>query len=67
VRIRNGRLGESLRGVTISGNAFDVLKNTDAVGKDFVMRIGMCGKEQINYVGMGGGSLRTKLLLGGMR
>jgi len=25
----------------------------------------MCGKEQINYVGMGGSSLRTKLLLGG--
>jgi len=67
VRIRNGRLGESLRGVTISGNAFEVLKNTDAVGRDFAMQIGMCGKEQQNYVGMGGGSLRTKLLLGGMR
>ena len=67
VRIKNGRFEESLRGVTISGNAFDVLKDTDAIGTDFIMRIGMCGKEQINYVGMGGGSLRTKLLLGGMR
>jgi TldD protein len=65
VKIKNGRLGESLRGVTISGNAFEVLKNVDAIGKDFVMRTGMCGKEQINYVGMGGPSLRTKLLLGG--
>ena len=67
VRIKNGRFGESLRGVTISGNAFEVLKNTDAIGKDFIMRTGLCGKEQVNYVGMGGGSLRTKLLLGGMR
>jgi TldD protein len=67
VRIKNGRFGESLRGVTISGNAFEVLKNADAIGKDFMMRTGMCGKEQVNYVGMGGGSLRTKLLLGGMR
>lgn len=66
VKIRNGELSESYRGVTISGNAFEVLENVDAVGKDFIMRIGMCGKEQINYVGMGGASLRTKLLLGGM-
>jgi len=65
IRIKNGKLAESLRGVTISGNAFEVLKNTDAIGEDFVMRVGMCGKEQINYVGMGGASLRTKLLLGG--
>ena len=65
VKIRNGEFAESYRGVTISGNAFEVLKNVDAVGKDFLMRIGMCGKEQVNYVGMGGASLRTKLLLGG--
>lgn len=65
IRIRNGEFAESYRGVTISGNAFEVLENVDAVGKDFIMRIGMCGKEQVNYVGMGGPSLRTKLLLGG--
>jgi len=65
IKIRNGEFAESYRGVTISGNAFEVLENVDAVGKDFLMRIGMCGKEQINYVGMGGASLRTKLLLGG--
>jgi len=66
VKIKNGRLEESLRGVTISGNAFEVLKNVDAIGKDFIMRAGMCGKEQINYVGMGGSSLRTRVLLGGV-
>ena len=67
IKIKNGKFTESLRGVTISGNAFEVLKNVDAIGRDFVMRIGMCGKEQINYVGMGGASLRTKVLLGGMK
>ncbi|MBS7638223.1 TldD/PmbA family protein, partial [Candidatus Bathyarchaeota archaeon] len=67
IRIRNGELAESLRGVTISGNAFEVLKNVDAVGRDFTMRTGMCGKEQVNYVGGGGPSLRTRLLLGGER
>jgi TldD protein len=66
VRIKNGRLGESFRGVTISGNAFEVLRNVDAIGKDFIMRAGMCGKEQINYVGMGGSSLRTKVMMGGV-
>jgi len=67
VRIVKGELKDSLRGVTISGNAFDVLKNAEAIGKDFIMRIGSCGKEQTAYVGMGGASLRTKVLLGGAR
>jgi TldD protein len=67
VRIKNGKLESSLRGVTICGNAFEVLKKVDAVGKDFIMRAGMCGKEQVNYVGMGGSSLRTELLLGGAK
>jgi len=67
VRIKNGRLGESFRGVTICGNAFAVLKKVDAIGKNFIMRAGRCGKEQINYVGMGGASLRTELLLGGTK
>jgi TldD protein len=67
IRIKNGKFAESLRGVTISGNAFEVLKNVDAVGKDFAMRTGLCGKEQVNYVGIGGPSLRTKVLMGGAK
>ncbi len=67
VKIKNGKLGESLRGVTICGNAFEVLKKVDAIGKDLIMRSGRCGKEQVNYVGIGGASLRTELLLGGTR
>jgi TldD protein len=65
VKIKNGELKESYRGATISGNAFDVLKNVNGVGKDLKINIGMCGKEQTNYVGMGGPHLRTKVLVGG--
>jgi len=65
VEIKNGKLGNHFRGVTISGNAFEVLKFVDAVGKDFNLRRGMCGKEQPNFVGMGGPSIRTKVIVGG--
>jgi len=65
VHIRSGEFQEPLRGVTISGNAFEVLKQVDAVSKDFDMQTGLCGKEQVNFVGIGGPSLRTKVLMGG--
>jgi len=65
VKIRNGELMESYRGAAISGNAFEVLNKVEGVGRDFAVRVGICGKEQPNYVGIGGPSLRTKLLLGG--
>ncbi|MCW4020027.1 MAG: TldD/PmbA family protein [Candidatus Bathyarchaeota archaeon] len=65
VKIEKGELGESYRGATISGNAFEVLKKVKGAGRDFIVRVGMCGKETPNYVGMGGPSLRTHLLVGG--
>ena len=65
IRIKNGDLKESYRGATISGNAFEVLNNIKGVGRDFEMNIGICGKEQPNYVGIGGPSVKTKLLVGG--
>ena len=65
VKIENGELKESYRGASISGNAFDVLKRVTGVGKDFAMRVGICGKEQPSYVGIGGPSLKTELLVGG--
>jgi TldD protein len=64
-RIENGELKESYRGATISGNAFEVLKNVSGVGKKIKLIVGMCGKEQTNYVGTGGPHLRTKVLVGG--
>jgi len=66
IQIKNGKFTNSLRGVTISGNAFEVLKNVDAVGRGFGMLTGMCGKEQVNFAGIGGASLRTKVLMGGV-
>jgi TldD protein len=65
VRIERGELKESYRGATISGNAFEVLKRVSGVGKSLGVMVGMCGKEQTNYVGIGGPHLRTKLLVGG--
>jgi len=65
VKIKNGELKESYRGAAISGNAFEVLNKVKGVGRDFAIRVGICGKEQPNYVGIGGPSLRTELLLGG--
>jgi len=65
VRIEKGELKESYRGATISGNAFDVLKNVNGIGRVLKLIVGMCGKEQTNYVGMGGSHLRTKVLVGG--
>ncbi len=44
--IRNGRLEEPLRGVTLTGNVFETLKNIDAVADDFTWDPGGggCGK-----------------------
>jgi TldD protein len=67
VKIENGEFTESLRGVTISGNAFEVLKNVEAIGEDVAMRTGMCGKEQVNFAGIGGPHLITKVLMGGTK
>ncbi len=65
--IHNGEIGESFRGVTISGNAYDVLKSIDAVGKDFSLEMGTgyCGKMQPAKVDGGGPTVRCKMLFGG--
>jgi len=66
-RIRNGEIGESFRGVTISGSAYDVLQSIDAVGKDFSLDLGRghCGKMQPAKVDAGGPTVRCKMLFGG--
>jgi len=44
--IEKGKLGEPLRDVSVSSMTFDTLKNIDAIGDDFEMKMpGMCGKE----------------------
>ena len=44
--IRNGKIEEMVKNVTISGNLFETLKNIDAVGNDFQIHDsgGGCGK-----------------------
>lgn len=65
--IKDGKLGKLHRGVTISGQAFDVLGSVDAVGTDFAWGIGAgyCGKKQRCKVDAGGPHLRCTVTLGG--
>ncbi len=66
-RIEEGEIKDILRGVTISGNAFDVLKSVDAISKNFKfdMGAGYCGKWQLAKVDGGGANLRCKAIVGG--
>jgi TldD protein len=66
-RIKNGKLGELMRGVSISGQAFEVLRTVDAVGRDFSWGLGAgyCGKGQPAKVDGGGPFLRCRVTIGG--
>jgi TldD protein len=66
-RITNGKRGPLLRGVNISGTAFDVLQTVDAVGNEFRWDLGAghCGKGQLAKVDAGGPWLRCSVLIGG--
>jgi TldD protein len=66
-RIRDGALAELVRGVTISGVAFEVMQTVDAVSRDFRWDLGagMCGKGQPAKVDAGGPYVRCELILGG--
>jgi len=65
-RIERGELKEVFKGVTVSGNALDVLKSVDAVGKDLIINFpGTCGKGQMAPVDGGGPHIRCKIIVGG--
>lgn len=66
-RIRGGKLRELVRGVTVTGNAFDVLRSVDAVSSEFRWDLGSghCGKGQPAKVDAGGPYIRCTALLGG--
>ena len=66
-RIRGGKLAEPVQNLTVSGNAFDVLKSVDAVSRDFWWDLGAghCGKGQPAKVDAGGPYLRCELIVGG--
>ncbi|MDJ1182718.1 TldD/PmbA family protein [Roseofilum casamattae] len=67
--IRNGKIAEPVRDVTLSGNVFSTLADIEAIGDDFYWdESGGCGKGGQNGmpVGCGGPSLRIRnVVVGG--
>jgi TldD protein len=62
----NGELGEPVRDASMSGNTLATLLKVDAVGKDFEMDSGRCGKGQIAFIGNGGPHIRvSEVTVGG--
>jgi len=64
--IRHGRLDEELRGANVAGNAIEVFKTIDAVGKEAVLRPGACGKYQFAIQGRVVPAIRCEIMVGGM-
>ncbi|MEW5866088.1 MAG: TldD/PmbA family protein [Bacillota bacterium] len=66
-KIERGKVGELVKGMTISGQAFEVLKSVDAISKDFELDLGAshCGKWQPAKVDAGGPYLRCRVTIGG--
>lgn len=66
--IENGEIKTPLRDVSLSGNILETLKNIDAIGNDFKLSVGFCGKDG-QTVPVGDGGPHTKILnalVGGM-
>lgn len=58
--IENGEVKDPLRDVSLSGNILEILQKVDAVGSDFHMGVGFCGKAgQAAPVGDGGPHTRV--------
>lgn len=66
--IENGEIATPVRDVSLSGNILETLKNIDAIGNDFKLSVGFCGKDgQTAPVGDGGPHTRIQnALVGGM-
>ena len=66
--IKNGEISTPLRDVSLSGNILETLKNIDAIGNDFKLSVGFCGKDgQTAPVGDGGPHTRIlNAIVGGM-
>ncbi|MEM1563409.1 MAG: TldD/PmbA family protein [Candidatus Bathyarchaeia archaeon] len=64
--IVKGKIGEPVRNASISGNTLETLHKVDAVGRDFELWPGRCGKGQTAFVCDGGPHIRVKeVLVGG--
>jgi TldD protein len=58
--IVKGRLGAPVRSASISGNTLETLRRVDAVGRDFELWPGRCGKGQIAFICDGGPHIRVE-------
>ncbi|HLN45056.1 MAG: metallopeptidase TldD-related protein [Chloroflexota bacterium] len=58
--IINGEVAGPVRNASISGNTLDTLLKVDAVGKDFELDAGRCGKGQTAFICDGGPHIRVK-------
>jgi TldD protein len=58
--IINGEVGGPVRDASISGNTLETLLKVDAVGKDFELDAGRCGKGQTAFICDGGPHTRLK-------
>ena len=65
--IENGELGAPIKDTSISGIAIDALKSISAVGKDFDIEYGICGKGQSAFVSSGGPHMKfpRSIVVGG--
>lgn len=64
--IVNGEIGEPVKNASISGNTMETLLKVDAVGKDFQLNSGRCGKGQTAFIGDGGPHIRvSEVTVGG--
>ncbi|MGQ4892402.1 MAG: TldD/PmbA family protein [Candidatus Njordarchaeia archaeon] len=61
--IANGDIGEPVRNISFSGNTLENLMKIEAVGKDFEIRSGYCGKGQTAFVGLGGPHVKIRELV----
>lgn len=64
--IKDGKLGSAITDTTISGVAFDMLKEVTMLSDEMEWSCkGMCGKKQPIPVGMGGPAIKTRVYIGG--
>jgi len=64
--IAKGELSEPVRNASMSGNTLETLFKVDAVGKDFELWAGRCGKGQTAFIAEGGPHIKVKeVIVGG--
>ncbi len=65
--IEHGKVTKMVRQLTLTGNALEILRTTDAVGNKVVLDGGHCGKGTEDFVPVtsGGPYCRSKIIVGG--